>query len=54
MIIQVYKLGINQGYLPGDQKIKNLGYNQGGILGSFWSTNWDTFWDTYLGLIWRT
>ena len=54
MIIGVFKLGNDQGYLSGDQTITNLGYNQGGILGSFWSTNWDTIWDSYLGSIWST
>ena len=51
VIIGVFKLGNDQGYLSGDHKITNLGYNQGGILGSFWSTNWDTIWDSYLGSI---
>ena len=52
MIIWVYKLGNDQGYLPGDQTIKNVGYNQGYILGSFWSTDGDTIWNSYLGSIW--
>ena len=54
MVFGVFKLGNDIRYLPRDQTIKNLGYNEGGTLGSFWSTNWDTIWDSYLGTIWST
>ena len=54
MIIRVFNLGNNQGYLHGDPKITKVGYNQGGILGSFWSTTGDTILDLYMGSIWST
>ena len=31
-----------------------MGYNQGGILGSYWYSTWDMIGDSYLGSIWST
>ena len=50
----VYNLGFYLGYLHGDQKIKKVGYNQGGILGSYLCSTWDMIGDSYLGSIWST
>ena len=54
MVNGVFNLGFQLGYVHGDQKIKKVGYNQGGILGSYWYSTWDMIGDSYLGSIWST
>ena len=54
MVIGVFNLGFQLGYLHGDQKITKVGYNQGGIMGSYWCSTWGMIWGSYLGSIWST
>ena len=54
MVNGVFNLGFQLGYVHGDQKINKVGYNQGGILGSYWYSTWDMIGDSYLGSIWST